>query len=1502
MNSFYGGTQGASFVIVKRFDAISVPSNTTYRLHYYATDGNNNIYIYRLGDSYIPIIRNEVNKNWYKWQGQLDNGLSFWPLGEHSDWVHGISVIDLDALGISQNDPRLKYQNSFDKISENEQYATFVPQSFNPIKNGSIPLVESPTVSSASFFLQYAEGMVECFERGIETNAEVGFGEYVLIDSSNYPGVAEGDFDNGKIFRRGLNYVKSDTNPLAGAEYVGKILGPVGEAKPVRLKDLDDVLTVPDKHSGTYEANGFSYAQFTKYVREKSDAEVSTLLDGDVYKKLNDFFIHTTKIGVEDECITNKVYNIFTEVVVEDPVEYFIEHYFSPGLIGKYLLVKEANGSFAADTMYIVKPEKTNAADMSGTGGSDIKAGSWLMPDGTRQYEDVVDYGYATVRDSATGQIIETQIGFKFPYNVIDIDVKHENAYYNRNDYDSDGYHYRSDFENLHLLERTDDYKHPFYQQYKIHIPNGKHGKDVVNIKDIPEAWLNLRTNQLKVIASIDGTSKTGYTTQQSIDDYNAGIYGQGDLDQLNYAFTEDTRVWYIRTGSTSPYVFKECNGEDNTPLLNKYKDEYHNTDLVENTYYADHEYPYNIYQVVSGKGKTSVTAYATQFLTAETNLELYEPITIVVDTTVNPPQYPTYPITQIVVNNYIQIDKDGTPYWIPYDETIIDSAYPDKNLIVTYTNYERFAEGEMASYYFGPITEFKEVSLQQNGQLDIYFAHRDDVSKQLQWIDKIDSLNQRDLLFYYCNNHTNAAKISKDGLQKIEYMYVQNGIEPVQQTVLAQEITDAAQRIDITKRYYLNDVVYRYLGSSWQAETLTDHHYRYKINDPAEGETDRKIDWYRYNGTEWVQLISESETPGSINLYNYFNMTSIIAEYTLDSNIDTYFATLVYDEDRPIQMYRFKFDLSNEGTGDQRLHVKFNNQDNESVVSLPLNYIVETAFTDQSVLIDNSKEWGANKPAPNHILVLYAAQSKQGNLSYPRKDGTMSNKWVDIGAATPKTINATFRVGAYMDYADLATNKPPEELFASYGADAKDFAGWQIMCGDDVFMYDYNSHAWAGVTSFKNTLAAKKRVYVDSDPNHAFGSRDGSYSYPYATIKDAMKYSNGCRELEIYLKTTADYTNSYGFTKLKWLHVSKDPAAENSLPAPTDGAPSYVRYYRPEGSMNDQGDILQDSAEEWYHYNGSEWELISSGVNNVDNTPIPSQTLNGQYYFCNNKLYQCTTITGLSGGINNYYWTNNDIENINYTYTQLTITGNNTTLRFYITPQTNIITALNNNERIIISNFDLVFPFYTYLINVVFRNCKIGGVRDDDIFGENFYEYQFTTPLSSSSVRNNLELYNSRLMINNISEEYGGMPNCCYVEENQHTGELTKTYIGLSIQLDNCSYLEITNQSILEKDTETQPGKILYNNKYGYTFYVNTNSKLVLNEDIYLPYLPYDTETATKRNLAIYFDRSSDVVTDKTKKIILYLEKTDYERLENKKKLDPNIAYIVTYDKTTNS
>ena len=157
MNSFYDGRQGASFVIVKRFDGLDIPENTVYKVGYFAKDNNDAYFI-------VPLV--EKNASTY------------------SDYI----------------------------------YWGVIP------KDGVTTVTSESGVTSDPLPLEYAEGMKQCFAKGGATTSTVGYGEYVIIDTIE--GLHEySNPDNGKVFRRGMNY----DSALGGAEYIGQLIGEKGD-------------------------------------------------------------------------------------------------------------------------------------------------------------------------------------------------------------------------------------------------------------------------------------------------------------------------------------------------------------------------------------------------------------------------------------------------------------------------------------------------------------------------------------------------------------------------------------------------------------------------------------------------------------------------------------------------------------------------------------------------------------------------------------------------------------------------------------------------------------------------------------------------------------------------------------------------------------------------------------------------------------------------------------------------------------------------------------------------------------------------------------------------------------------------------------------------------------------------------------------------------------------------------------------------------------------------
>lgn len=197
--SFYGGRRGISFVIVARFDGVDIPQvagSYVYKRKSYAYktfDGDNTKYfIY----PFIERTYKTYQVDTYKWEQVELNGGNVMTVDESATSPVG-------AISRSTGDPQL------------------------------------------------AEGMVQCFSQGGATTDKVNYGEYVIIDSIE----GRNDYncpDNGKVYRRGMDYIVTPENPLAGAEYIGRIVGPQGDITKLIPNGFNEVEAIPGSQVVNY--------------------------------------------------------------------------------------------------------------------------------------------------------------------------------------------------------------------------------------------------------------------------------------------------------------------------------------------------------------------------------------------------------------------------------------------------------------------------------------------------------------------------------------------------------------------------------------------------------------------------------------------------------------------------------------------------------------------------------------------------------------------------------------------------------------------------------------------------------------------------------------------------------------------------------------------------------------------------------------------------------------------------------------------------------------------------------------------------------------------------------------------------------------------------------------------------------------------------------------------------------------------------------------------------
>lgn len=91
--------------------------------------------------------------------------------------------------------------------------------------------------------------MVTAFKQA-SNYTDIWYGEYCIIDTPN-----KNDEDNGKVYRRGLEY----QNDLGGAIYIGQIVGPSSGTPYFQLMSIDDVVEKSIRKLDEYEYRRYPY-------------------------------------------------------------------------------------------------------------------------------------------------------------------------------------------------------------------------------------------------------------------------------------------------------------------------------------------------------------------------------------------------------------------------------------------------------------------------------------------------------------------------------------------------------------------------------------------------------------------------------------------------------------------------------------------------------------------------------------------------------------------------------------------------------------------------------------------------------------------------------------------------------------------------------------------------------------------------------------------------------------------------------------------------------------------------------------------------------------------------------------------------------------------------------------------------------------------------------------------------------------------------------------------
>lgn len=274
--SFYGGRQGNSMVIVKRFDAIDASKD--YVRTKYALKAIQNPDVFEIDENGQLIEQTPENVDLYAWKDIIKDGkhgvqkitgriekdlsdktpeelLNYIVIPEEKEPVYKTGLYAKDT----QTPYKLMVVNDSLIEKNGKNYADYfwmaiLKDGKHGVKKSDGTLVSDISDLTPQQLEEYiiipkeeAEGMVQCFKKGGETSSEVGYGEYVIIDTIEGLHQPENP-DNGKIFRRGFNY--ADDENLNGAEYVGQIVGPRGGSAQLGITSISQMSSL--KNNGYY--------------------------------------------------------------------------------------------------------------------------------------------------------------------------------------------------------------------------------------------------------------------------------------------------------------------------------------------------------------------------------------------------------------------------------------------------------------------------------------------------------------------------------------------------------------------------------------------------------------------------------------------------------------------------------------------------------------------------------------------------------------------------------------------------------------------------------------------------------------------------------------------------------------------------------------------------------------------------------------------------------------------------------------------------------------------------------------------------------------------------------------------------------------------------------------------------------------------------------------------------------------------------------------------------
>lgn len=395
--------------------------------------------------------------------------------------------------------------------------------------------------------------------------------------------------------------------------------------------------------------------------------------------------------------------------------------------------------------------------------------------------------------------------------------------------------------------------------------------------------------------------------------------------------------------------------------------------------------------------------------------------------------------------------------------------------LVYDYYNYDKIEQGDKTTIYLGDYNMIEDVSVDNEGTIRVQYTHNDDLiyTKMLKWIKSV-TLNKNNGHFTVEYNHStdkegeptiyetdldwvNKILLSEDGTVTIGYSTGKT--EDLEEKI--KWIENIQMRVDGTIDITYNDGTHEIFDKDVQwivSVTLTSEGvFTVKYNNGADDYTTNLV-WVKDveiqdNGTIIIHFNNGTNT-------THTNYLQVIKKSEIQTNLPD-------DE---------------EGTGDQKLHITYNTG-KEEIIGKPINYIMETAISDNY-----------------HYIVRYSDPAKRAAIKQSGKNFTYDGKddWYDLGSIKDESGILIGLNLSKKDNPSLSTvSNTINYLNATYPQGLTDLLlkGKIVCVGDDdnnklFYAFDYSKtgsvyKGWFYVGSLTSDMSSFLMIANELDPDY---------------------------------------------------------------------------------------------------------------------------------------------------------------------------------------------------------------------------------------------------------------------------------------------------------------------------------------------------------------------------------------------------------------------------------